>query len=169
MAETSQKTMTEKVSDQASDVAADAQENLADKARTEAENLRNAAAEETHKAANAADAAAHEFDPNSVQAQAMEQIASQIEEVAARVRGTDIDRLARTVRTTAERHPAMFLASAALAGFALTRFLSARDPRPARGFSDSYGGDPWSDDARWDSMRERTGGVTPDLASRGSV
>lgn len=155
--------MAEKVKEHATDVAEDAREKVAEKARTEAENLRNAAAEETQKAANAAEAAASEFDSESLQAQAIEQVASRIEDIAAQIRGSDIDRLARTVRQAAERNPLMFVAGAAVAGFALTRFLKARDSNAGRGYR--YDDDPWSDDI----PPRPTSAGSHDLASRGSI
>lgn len=150
----------EKVKQHATDLAEEAREKVAEKARTEAENLRDTAAEEARKAANAADAAAAEFDPSSMQAQAIEQIASRIEDIAAQIRSSDIDRVARTVRETAERNPIMFLAGAALAGFAVTRFLKARNPHAGSRYAPAD--DPWADTAH-NSM------ASHDLSSRGGV
>lgn len=163
MAETKQKPVAENLKEYASEVAGDAQEKVAEKARTEAENLRNAAAEETQKTANAAGAAASEFDPDSLRAQALEQVASRIEEIASQIRSSDIDRVARGVRHTAERHPFVFVAGAALAGFALTRFLTAREPQDTNEYRRDE--DPWSDDV----PSRPSSAATQDLASRGNL
>ena len=153
---------TEQIKDKVARVAEDARDTLETKARTEAENARDKAAAEAQKAANAASAAANEFDPNSLQARAIEQVAMRIEELAADIRGADIDRMARTVRSAAERNPVLFVAGAALAGFALTRFLSARSP-DRYGARSSY--DPW--DTSPGSYRDRS--EPYDITSRGGV
>ncbi|MGR3512033.1 MAG: hypothetical protein ACU0GG_04665 [Paracoccaceae bacterium] len=150
----------EKIKQHADDLAEEAREKVTEKARAEAETLRDTAAEETQKAANAAEAAAQEFDPASMQAQAIEQIASRIEDIATQIRSSDIDRIAQTVRQTAERNPMMFLAGFALAGFAVTRFLKARDPNPRQSYRSET--DPWS-------VSHDYRGPSHDLTSRGSV
>lgn len=149
-----EKPLGETVAEQASDIAEDARERATHRVESEAEAARDSAAEEVDKAARAADAAASEFDPDSMQAQAIEQIARRIDDIADTIRTTDIDRLARTVGDTAARHPALFVMGAALAGFAATRFLKARDPMSNARASDIYG-DPW------DEPRTRPAPVDP--------
>ena len=156
---------TEQIKKKVAQVAEDARDSLETKARTEAENARNKAAAEAQKAANAASAAANEFDPNSLQARAIEQVAMRIEELASDIRGADIDRMARTVRSAAERNPVLFVAGAALAGFALTRFLSARSPSSYDRYGARPSYDPWDTGAA--SYRDRA--EPYDLSSRGGV
>lgn len=167
MTNSSHKTMAEEAKDEASAMAEDIRDKVTDRARTEAENLRNAAADETQKAANAAEAAASEFDPNSLQARAIDQLATRIEDIARDIRGVDIDRMARTLRSAAQRNPLMFVAGAAVAGFALTRFLAARPPeRSRRRYSDV---DPWADDDLLSPVHDDRHSRTPDLTPRGGV
>ena len=157
-----QKSTTDHIKDEVGEIAENTRDRIEAKARLEAETAKATAASEAQKAANAASAAAAEFDPNSLQARAIEQLAMRIEGVADEIRGADIDRLARTVRGTAEKNPLMFVAGAALAGFALSRFLGARPearvPAPSHGYSD-----PWST-ARADYAERDY-----DLSSRGGV
>lgn len=166
MTKTSEKTMAETAKERATEVAQDVSDAAADKTRREAEKARDMAAEETQKAADAAEAAAGEFDPGSMQAQAIEQVATRIDDLASQLRHTDVDRIARMVGDAARANPLMFVAGAALAGFAATRFLKARDPARARGHRAD---DPWNTGpdpyaaapgARFDDR---------DLTSRGAV
>ena len=153
----------DRIKEEVGDMAEDAREKLETKARTEAETMRDTAAKQAEQAANAADAAAAEFDPSSLQARAIEQLATRIEDIARDIRGADIDRMARTVRTTAQRNPLMFVAGAALAGFALTRFLGARQETPSRNRTAEP--DPWAPPAPAYGDHERN----HDLTSRGGV
>lgn len=114
---------------QVRDAAKDAKTHVAQEMQDRAEDLRAKAADETQKAANAADAAAREFDAGTIQAQAAGQVADALEQVAAQVRTTDLDRLARNVSSFARENPAMFIGGAALLGLAATRFLKARSPQ----------------------------------------
>ncbi|MEL6518315.1 MAG: hypothetical protein AAFQ39_11395 [Pseudomonadota bacterium] len=164
MTKTSDPTVLETAKDRATDMANDAADAATEKAKHEATKARDMAANEKQKAANAAEAAAREFDPGSVQAHAIEHVASRIDEIADHLRTTDVDRLARTVGDAARRNPIMFVAGAALAGFAVTRFLKARDPQ--RNYAPSYGDDPWANPTR--SYAGETGPSTPNLTSRGS-
>lgn len=126
----------------ADDLARDVADSTEAKVKSEAEGARDAAASEVENVANAADAAANEFDPNSMQARAIEEVASRIDDLASQIRSTDIDRAARMVGDAARRNPLMFVAGAALAGFAATRFLKARDPYRRDSYGD--GPDPWA-------------------------
>ena len=144
---------TGRIAEKARTAANDMADAAGSRAKNEAETARDTAAAETEKAADAAHAAAGEFDPDSMQAQAIEKVAEQVEAIAAQIRSTDIDRLARTVGDAAQRNPLMFVAGAALAGFAVTRFLKARDPYPrsygqSRPYSDN-GARPTAQDDVW--------------------
>ncbi|MFP7673990.1 hypothetical protein ACG74X_11620 [Marivita sp. S0852] len=145
MAQNTEKKMTDQAMDAARDVADDVADAASAKAKVEAENVRDTAAEETEKVANAAHAASEEFDSGSMQAQAIEQVAKQVDHIANQIRNTDIDRFARSVGDAAQRNPLMFVAGAALAGFAVTRFLNARDPSPSRSMGHD---DPWQTHTR---------------------
>lgn len=125
------------------DVASDA----AERAKVEAESARDRAAEEVRKVSSAAEAAAGEFDEGSMQARAIEEVARRVDDIAAQIRSTDIDRMARTLGDAAQRNPLMFVAGAALAGFAVTRFLKARDPEQRPG---AFERDPWKSGPRDD-------------------
>lgn len=125
------KPSTGSVRDQAADMAHDAGKAVKNEARHQAEDVGDAAAEEAQKVANAAEAASNEFDPGSLQAQAVEHLASTIEDFARQVRSTDIDRVAKSVSSFARSNPMLFVGGAALLGAAATRFLKSRAPRPA--------------------------------------
>lgn len=150
-----------KILETAKGMAEDAADAAEAKAKREATKARNMAADETQKVANAAEAAAAEFDPQSVQAQAIEHVATRIDDIADQLRTTDIDRMAGMVGDVARKNPMLFVAGAALAGFAVTRFLKARDPQ--RSFAAPQGDDPWAEPTE----RYRAG--QPNLASRGHV
>lgn len=140
-----QTSITSKATQKASEVANDISDAAANRAKSEASVARDAAAEETEKVANAAHAAAGEFDNNSMQAQAIEGVARQVDDWADQIRATDVDRLAHMVADTARRNPLMFVAGAALAGFAATRFLKARNPDHmprTENFSDPWHSEP---------------------------
>lgn len=160
MAQTVQKSVPEKAREKAGEAARDA----SDKLRSEAKSARDAAARETRKAADAAQAAAEELDSGAIQAQAIEQVASRIDDLAAQIRGSNIDRMARVVGDTAQRNPLLFVAGAALAGFAATRFLTARDP--ARHANTDYG-DAW--DPFGGSPTPTQQDTRPVRSSRGAV
>ena len=90
-------------------------------------------------------ASADQFDRDTIEAQAIEEVARQVDRLADQIRNTDIDRMARTVGNAAQRNPLMFVAGAALAGFAVTRFLTARDPDRGRPQATD---DPWMSGTR---------------------
>lgn len=136
------KTSDPKILDTAKGMAEDAAQAAEAKAKRGAAKARDRAAEETQKAANAAEAAAGEFDAGSVQAQAIEHVARRIDDIADQLRTTDIDRMASMIGDAARKNPMLFVAGAALAGFAVTRFLKARDPQ--RSFAAAEGDDPWA-------------------------
>jgi len=108
-------------------------------ARTD--ELKETAAGKVQAAADAADAASNELDPTSPQAQAVHQVADHIEDVAERLRTADVGQLTDQITQMARRNPLLFMGGSAIAGFAVARFLKARDTRPRH---DPYGADPWS-------------------------
>lgn len=129
------------VKDHATELADKARSTVQDRVDHETQRAQDSAASEVEQAAEAARAAARNLDAESLQAQAVAQVAEQLETVASRIRSTDLNETVSQVSSFARRNPALFLGGAALAGFALSRFLKARDPEP----SYSAGDDPWSD------------------------
>ncbi len=131
MADETQKSMTGTVREHAADMAHDARDAVESETRQKAEGVRDQAASEAQKAADAAEAASKEFDSGSLQAQAVDHLASTLEDFASQIRRTDLDRAARGVSDFARSNPMLFVGGAALLGVAATRFLKARGPRPA--------------------------------------
>lgn len=76
----------------------------------------------------------------ALQAEALEQLALRLDDLAAKVRTADADRAAQAIGDAARRHPLLVVAGAAVAGFAATRLLTA--PSPV-----SQDDDPWGDDS----------------------
>lgn len=152
----------DQIKDHARSVAEDTREKIESRLKDKAESARDGVADEMRKHASAADAAAGEFDPNSVQAQAIEQIAARIDDLADQVRSTDIDRLAQSVGDAARRNPLLFVAGATLAGFAATRFLKARDPHPRESVRHE---DPWSDETADQTGPTIVRGNHPEIAT----
>jgi len=141
--------LADKARQHAAELGEQAQETVTQEAIAQAHSAQSAAAGKISEAANATEAAADQFDPGSPQAEAMRQVADQIEDVAAKLRDADVRQIANEATEYARRNPLLFLGGAALAGFAAARFLKARDPAPthrAAGMSS----DPWTDDAHAD-------------------
>lgn len=136
--------LTQTVKEHASDLGAQARTAAEREIAAQAEKAKHAAASQIEDAAKAADAAAAEFDPNSPQVQAVHRVADSIEEAALRLRGADINELTQRTTEFARRNPVLFLGGAAIAGFALARFMNARAPQPQRGLQ-SHAADPWAD------------------------
>ena len=127
---------------QVSELGRSAKAAAAEKVAQDGARIRNHAADEVNQAAQAAFSAAGAFDPGTVQAQAARQIAQSLESLAHQVRTTDLADTVDRVSGFARRNPAVFIGAAALAGFAATRFLKARDPSPTTGPSNID--DPWA-------------------------
>jgi hypothetical protein len=125
----------------AADLGQKAQAAVKQQTETKADQARQAAAGKVQQAANAADAAAQRFDPASAQAQALQRVADQIEDVALKLRSADLRDLAGQATDIARRHPVASLSAAALAGFVAARFFKARDPKPMNRTDAS---DPWT-------------------------
>lgn len=117
-----------------------AKRKLNTEAQSRAETARQAAADEVQSAADAANAAAAQFDTGSFQAQVAHQIADQIEAIATHLRQTNVSGLVAQTSDFARRNPLLFVGGAAALGFATTRFLKARDPRPDARDTQA---DPW--------------------------
>lgn len=134
--------LTQDLKAKAHDLGTDAKNAVYSEVENAAETLRDKTAAEITAAANAADAAASKFSADSLQARAAQQVADQVDELATRLRTTDLGAVTRDVSTFARKNPAMFIGGAALIGFAATRFLKARDPQ--RVDYTTAEGDPWT-------------------------
>jgi len=133
--------LTQDVTTKASELGSDAKSAIRSEADRAAASVRDTAVEKARNVANAADAAAAEFDANSIQARAAQQVADQVESLANKLRSSDLATVTRDVSDFARKNPALFIGGAALLGFAATRFLKARDPQRIDYGSKSE--DPW--------------------------
>ncbi|WP_208347026.1 hypothetical protein [Pseudaestuariivita rosea] len=129
----------EEAKQRVADLSKEATEAIRDEAEHHAQQAQSAAAEEVESFSDAAAAAAAEFDHNSLQAKAAEQVANGLEQAASQIRSADLNDIVDNVSDFARRNPLVFLGGAALLGFAATRFLKARAPEPDYDQSD----DPW--------------------------
>ncbi|WP_298845234.1 hypothetical protein [uncultured Roseobacter sp.] len=125
----------------------DAAEAVSETAREQAsEAAGRVAARAGDTVGNAADAAAaarSEFEPGTLQAQAADQMAAGLQQVAGALRDTDLNSAAGEVTRFARENPLLFLGGTALLGFAAVRFLKASDrqgPAPQA----RTAGDPWT-------------------------
>ncbi|MFP7673851.1 hypothetical protein ACG74X_10920 [Marivita sp. S0852] len=109
-------------------------------ARETAEGVQDRVVEEADQTADAAQRASDAFDPGSLQAAALAQLAQGIEGMAQTLRDRSIDGLVDDVAVFARRNPVLFLSGAALAGFAAARFLKSS---PTHADDDVH--DPWTD------------------------
>ena len=129
------------VKDRAAKMAEYAKSQMAQTAHTQAEHTRDQTVETAEQAASAAHAASHEFDRDTLQAAALEQVGAQINAVAAHLRNTPVDEMVDDVAVFARKNPLLFLGGAALAGFAAARFLKSGEG--ARRLADDAN-DPWA-------------------------
>lgn len=126
--------------DHAADLTRKVQATARAKAEEHAQSLKDSAAAKAENTANAAKAAAAQFDPATLQAEAAQHVADRVDELAARIRHSDLETVASQVGDFARRNPLLFVGAAAAAGFAATRFLKAREPHATHHDAD----DPWS-------------------------
>ncbi|ABV95890.1 hypothetical protein Dshi_4180 (plasmid) [Dinoroseobacter shibae DFL 12 = DSM 16493] len=126
--------------------AADATETARRAARDTGETVKDRARSEVETAADAASAAGERFDPDSLQAEAAQQIARGLDQLAVQLRDTDLSGAARSATRFARENPAVTLGGAALLGFAVARFLKASaDPETAAADAPrEAGSDPWT-------------------------
>lgn len=111
-----------------SDEARTRAENLSHEARDRAETARQGAGEEVGHTSEALSRAADELEPGSVSAQLLRQASDGLAEIARTVQGRDLGDMAGEVADFGRRNPVAFLGAAALAGFAIGRFATARAP-----------------------------------------
>ncbi|HMO72059.1 MAG TPA: hypothetical protein PKC84_10545 [Paracoccaceae bacterium] len=114
------------------DRAADAAAAVADAASERAGAARDALASAGDSAARSLRDAAARSEPESLQARALNLAATGLQEVARGLNGQSLSGLMASARDTARRNPAVCIAGAALAGFALVRFLRSGEAANAR-------------------------------------
>lgn len=134
--------------------ARDAAETVRDTAKTTATEtaaeLKSDAVHHADQAAAAAQEAAAQFDPQSLQAEAMRVVADKITETTDRFRNKPIDELIDDAAVFARRNPLIVLGGAALLGFAAARFLKSGSNSSAS----LQSGDPWTGHLRHDASDE---------------
>ena len=113
----------EDIRDRAAEARATARESVSEAA--------DSAAARAEEAARAAEEAAADPQVPGIEAQALESLACMLEDTAQRLRGADLSTLSREATHLARRHPALTLAGAAAAGFAVARIARAGGPRDA--------------------------------------
>lgn len=109
-----------------------AAESLASGAEHYADQARNSAADEVKDVASALRKAADELRSGSPQERSFSQIADGLADASEAIRDKDLGEMMGSVNDFARRNPLVFLGSAALVGFAATRFAKASSaPRDA--------------------------------------
>jgi hypothetical protein len=129
---------TEHLKQKASDLADQARRDLANSAREQGEDIRDTAVENADQMADAAKDAGHDFEPGSLQADALRAVSKQIEDMAQHLRDRPLDELFDDAAVFARRNPMLVLSGAAVLGFAAARFLKADS-----GQQDLSHDDPW--------------------------
>ncbi len=116
---------------------------VADSVSTEASNYasqaKDTAADEVKSVASALRTAAHEMRSGSPQERTFSQIADGLADASEAMRDKDLGEIVNDLNGFAKRNPLVFLGSAALIGFAATRFAKATGGGRDSGQSDTYG------------------------------
>ena len=131
-AKTRAKGVVDEVKAQARHAAEDAKETVKAEVRHRTDAARGAAAGEVSNVASALRKAAQESRHGSPQERTFGQIADTLADVSEQIGNKDLGDLVSDTSSFARRHPMTFLAGAALAGFALARFVKASE-------TDDYG------------------------------
>ncbi|MFZ3582934.1 hypothetical protein ACOI1H_12265 [Loktanella sp. DJP18] len=121
------KTVVDDVTAQAKSVAHDAKETIRSEVTSRADAAKGAAAEEVGNVATALRKAAQESRTGSPQERTFGQIAESLADASDAIRNKDLGTALHDVGDFARRHPLTFLAGAALAGFAASRFAKASE------------------------------------------
>ena len=100
------------------------------RAEAEAERGKNRGAGEVHHWAAALERAAAELGRDTAQGRAVHGLAEQVDEVARSIENQSVGDMVARVAEFGRRNPVAFAGGAMLAGFALSRFATAR-PEPA--------------------------------------
>ncbi len=105
--------------------ATDAAATLRDSAVERLDGAVDALSESSDRFAETLRRAAEEPEPGSVQSRVMSAVAGGVSSAANALHGRSVSEIAADVRALARRNPGAFAAGAAIAGFALARFLRA--------------------------------------------
>lgn len=142
MAQRSAEQITNKIGDRADELAQDARKAMTEAAEDTVEDAKTHAEDELRATRDAAQAAEQELPDNSLQAAAVQQAVGLLDSALDGIRGKDFDTLVQDVTRFARANPLLFLGGAAIAGFALARFLkSGGGATPRYHVSED---DPWS-------------------------
>ncbi|RYH03944.1 hypothetical protein EU805_00810 [Salipiger sp. IMCC34102] len=121
------KGMVDEVKNQAKSVATDARETVKTEVEMRTAAARDAAAGEVNNVASALRRAAEESRKGSAQERTFGQIADGLADVSETISNKDLGTVVSDVSQFARRNPMTFLAGAALAGFAASRFVKASE------------------------------------------
>lgn len=112
--------------------AQDVADTVATEAGHQAAQAKDAAADEVKNVSSALRTAADEMRSGSAQERTFSQIADGLADASESMRDKDLGELVGAVTDFAKRNPAVFLGSAALIGFAATRFAKASSENATR-------------------------------------
>lgn len=104
-------------------------EHLKEAAGEAADKARKSAADRGDRAASALHDRAEAMDPDSVQRRLLESVAGGMESLSTRVREGSLAQVVADAENFARRNPMLFIAGAALAGFAIARMTQSRGDR----------------------------------------
>lgn len=124
----------------AQNVASGAKARVEAEVSARAEGAKDAVASAVEDTAETLRTAAERMSDGTPQSEAVHRAANTVHGVAAQIRDADVASLAEDLSGLARRYPVPFLAGAALAGFAVGRFLkaSARPKTGGYGYGDGY-------------------------------
>ena len=132
------KSVVDDVTAQARSVAHDASETLRSEVTARADAAKGAAAQEVSNVASALRKAAQESRSGSAQERTFGQIADSLADASDAISNKDLGTAISDVGEFARRNPLTFLAGAALAGFAVSRFVKASDRHTVAANSDEF-------------------------------
>lgn len=105
-------------------------EKARDRAEAEAERGKNRSAGELHAWASALERAAGELGDDTAQARAIHRAAEQLDDVARAIETRSVGEMIAGLARFGRRNPGLFAGGAVVAGFALSRFATARAEHP---------------------------------------
>lgn len=121
------KKVVDDVTAQAKSAAQDAKDTIRSEVSSRADAVKGAAADEVNNVASALRKAAEESRKGSAQERTFGQIADSLADASEAISNKDLGTAINDVSTFARRNPLTFLAGAALAGFAVSRFIKASE------------------------------------------
>ena len=134
------KSVVNDVAEQAKSVANDAKETIKSEVSARADAAKGAAAQEVNNVASALRKAANESRTGSPQERTFGQIADTLADASDAISNKDLGTAISDVGHFARRNPLVFLAGAALAGFAVSRFAKASERNGAATAQPDYHG-----------------------------